>query len=141
MSQSLNLAYEAIDADNADKSAATRRELVAGVAATVGGLGLFGMAEDADAASVASARHTEDPQTVLNVAATAEVLATVINTVGSESVDFSTGSNPAGTRLNIAAAARHELIHYNTLVGLGAKPLTTRVSTCRTWSSRATRPS
>ncbi len=127
MSESLNLAYTAIDADNADSSAATRRQLVGGMAATLGGMGLLGLADSADAASAKSARHTEDPQTVLNVAATAEVLATVINTVGSETVDFSTGSNPAGTRLNIAAAARHELIHYNTLVSLGGKPLTTRV--------------
>lgn len=127
MSESLNFAYEAIDADNAEKPAATRRELVAGMAATIGGMGLLGLADDADAAPVESTRHTENPQTVLNVAATAEVLATVINTVGYETVDFSTGSNPEGTRRNIAGAARHELIHYNTLVSLGGRALTTRV--------------
>ncbi len=82
------------------------------------------------AAGRAEADHTKDldgrgndTQTILNVAATAEVLATIVNTVGWER---NLGGD-AVTQRNIAAAAREELIHYNVLVASGGKALTKRI--------------
>ena len=111
MTDPVNLAYSALDDVYADKPAATRRQLVAGAAATFGSMGLLGaFAGDADAA------HTEDPQTILNVAATAEVLATIVNTVAWE-------RGLAGDRVtsaNLAAAAREELAHFEFLTSAAA---------------------
>ena len=57
------------------------------------------------------------------VAATAEVLATIVSTVG-----YTSGlGGDAVTQATIAAAAREELIHYNVLVASGAKPATTKI--------------
>ncbi|MDQ4049527.1 MAG: hypothetical protein M3131_09145 [Actinomycetota bacterium] len=121
MSDALNIAYNAIDEENAEESALTRRKLVGAGAASLGSLGVLGLVGDD-----AWARHASrnKPQTILNVAATAEVLATIVNTVGPEKL---------GNRLdpvtlsNVQAAAREELIHYNVLVASGAKPLTKRI--------------
>jgi len=113
----LNPVYEAIDKEFADKPAATRRQLVAGAAATVGGMGLLAVLP-----KVAEARHSTDPQTLLNIAATAEVLATIVNTVGPEKVKL----DPV-TKRNIDAAAREELIHKDVLNSLGGKELTTKI--------------
>ena len=121
MSDALNIAYNAIDEENAEESALTRRKLVGAGAATLGTLGVVGLVGD-DAWAQAASRNK--PQTILNVAATAEVLATIVNTVGPERL---------GNRLdpvtlsNVQAAAREELIHYNVLVASGAKPLTKRI--------------
>jgi len=118
MAEGLNLVYETIDATNADKSAATRRQLVAGAAATIGGLGLLGVVADQ-----AQATRLNDAQTILNVAATAEVLATIVNTVGAERVAL----DETAAR-NVRTAAREELIHYRVLTrGLGGKALTKRI--------------
>lgn len=117
MTEALNLAYGAIEEQHKDKSAATRRQLVAGAAATLGGMGILGLAESAEATN-----GSNDIQTILNVAATAEVLATIVNTIG-----FRKGlGGDDVTQQNIAAAAREELIHYDVLVskGIGAEPLT-----------------
>jgi Ferritin-like domain len=124
MSDALNLVYETIDDRHAGESAATRRQLVAGAAATLGAMGILGLAEDAQAGARA-ARHRVDPTELLAVAATAEVLATIVNTVGFERV----GGLDAVTRKNIAAAAREELIHFEVLTspGVGAKELTRRI--------------
>ena len=127
MTDVLNRLNQVIDEQHAEKPAATRRQLVAGAAATLGGLGVLGLP------GLAQAGHQEghisldnipksDPQTILNIAATAEVLATIVNTVGVERVAL-----PDDGATKIAASARHELIHYNTLVQLGAKPLTKRI--------------
>ncbi len=125
MSESLSLIYRSIDEQHAGESAATRRQIVAGTAATLGGLGLLGLAEEADAAPVEDAqrrrRRPNDPQTILNVAATAEVLATIVNTVGAE---LFADQFDSVTLRNIRAAAREELIHFNVLRSLGARPLT-----------------
>jgi len=124
MTESINLAYQAIDEDNADKSASTRRQMVAGAAVTFGAIAAATLPDVADAASARSATHANSPQKILNIAATAEVLATIVNTVGFE-------RNLAGdavTQRNIAAAAREELIHYDVLTrDLGGKALTKKI--------------
>ena len=117
MSEPINGIYEAIDRDNSSLSASTRRQLVAGAAASFAGMTALGMLPD-----LAQAEHTNDPQTLLNIAATAEVLATIVNTVGREKVQLD-----QQTDVNVAAAAREELIHQRVLVGAGAKPLTTKI--------------
>ena len=64
-----------------------------------------------------------DTQTILNVAASAEVLATIVNTVGFE---LGLGGD-AVTQRNIKAAAREELIHYQVLVATGGVPASRRI--------------
>src|SRR5579859_2767077 len=119
MSDPINGVYDAIDREHRTESAATRRKFVAGAAATIGGLGLLGVPQ---AALAAGSKSDNTVENILAVAATAEVLATIVNTVGPEKVSL----DPV-TLKNIRAAAREELIHYNTLVGLGGKPLTTEI--------------
>ena len=126
MSESLTPVYEAVEKATAKEPVASRRAMIAGVAGLAGGVGLLG---GFPGAAAASARHWkqnpcdrgDDPQTILNIAATAEVLATIVNTVGSEKGLF--GSDKV-TQRNVAAAAREELIHYNVLTSVGAVPLT-----------------
>ena len=135
MSEHLNRVYDSIDRLHADRPAATRRQLVAGAAATLGGLGLLGLADDAKAQSTpfGDRQVRNDPQTILNVAATAEVLATIVNTIGFEQGRrFFRGlpGDPRGavTLRNIRAAAREELEHFNVLTNsLGARAITTRI--------------
>jgi hypothetical protein len=117
MSEVVNGIYDAADAAYSDKPAATRRQLVGGAAATVGGLTVLGILPE-----LASAEHTNEPQTVLNVAATAEVLATIVNTVGREKVTLD-----SVTDANVAAAAREELIHEQVLEASGGKPVTRKI--------------
>lgn len=121
MSDALNLVYQTIDEENRRLPAATRRQLVAGAAATVGGLGLLGLP------GLAKAHHPPDNNTVqniLNIAATAEVLATIVNTVGPERISL----DPT-TKANVEAAAREELIHYRVLTSpdFGGVPLATTI--------------
>jgi len=73
----------------------------------------------------AATRQTavNDAQTILNVAASAEVLATIVNTVGFE---LGLGGD-AVTQRNIKAAAREELIHYQVLVASGGKPASKKI--------------
>jgi len=114
-----NHVYAAIDAAHADQPAATRRQLVGGAAAALGGMGLLGLMPG----TALAARGDNSPENILNIAATAEVLATIVNTVGPERVQLD-----AQTKANIEAAAREELLHYDALTGaLGAKALTTRI--------------
>ena len=70
------------------------------------------------------AKAPNTPQTIVNVAATAEVLATIVNTVGAERVAL----DPV-TRANIRAAATEEKIHYQALTSpaVGAKAVTKRI--------------
>jgi hypothetical protein len=69
----------------------------------------------------------DDPATILAVAATAEVLATIVNTIGWQKISDGSITADSVTKRNIAAAAREELIHYQVLVGAGAVPLTKKI--------------
>ena len=143
MSEALSLVYGSIDEQNADKPAATRRQLVAGAAATVGGLGLMGLVDEAEGATARAAEHRESPETILNVAATAEVLATIVNTVGGnqpESFFAGLPGDPSGaiTRTNVRAAAREELIHFDVLRSLGARPATRTIYVPNAYLANAT---
>jgi hypothetical protein len=126
MSEALNLAYQGVDREWEGESASTRRRFVQGAAATLGGLGVFGLLSDREAVAQMG---QNDPQTILNVAATAEVLATIVNTVGPEKLGRGRGRRRLDrvTRRNIRAAARQELIHYEVLKSIGAKELTKRI--------------
>lgn len=119
MTDGLNRVYEEIETQHANESAATRRQLVAGAAGVLGGMGLLGVVPQ-----LAEARHSVDPQELLNIAATAEVLATIVNTVGGERVTL----DPI-TKANVDAAAREELIHYQVLTSraVGGEELTKRI--------------
>jgi hypothetical protein len=144
MSDALNLVYGTIDEQNSEKSAATRRQLVAGAGAALGGMGLLGLADNADAATAKAAEHSENIQTILNVAATAEVLATIVNTIGGEQdISFFRGlpGDPSGeiTRQNVRAAAVEELDHFNVLTtALGAKPVTRTIYVPNAYLANAT---
>lgn len=119
MSKTENIAYEAIDNEFAAESASTRRKFVGGAAATLGSMGLLGLS----GSSSAVAKMTKnDPQTILNVAATAEVLATIVNTVGAERVALD-----SVTKANVEAAAYQELVHYKTLRAVGGRPATKKI--------------
>ena len=122
MSEAANVVYDAIDEQHTDESAHTRRKLVGGAAATLGSLGVLSLA-GSDAWAAEAARNT--PQTILNIAATAEVLATIVNTVGAEKLENELGSDE--TLANVRAAAREELIHFDVLRSVGGKPLTKKI--------------
>lgn len=116
MSEHINDAFASIDRSFAGESASTRRKFVAGAAGALGGLGLLSLPATALAAN--------DPQTILNIAATAEVLATIVNTEGARRVSFSSRV----TKRNVLDAAYQELDHYNVLTSaLGAKPATKKI--------------
>jgi hypothetical protein len=114
----LELAYEAVDREYSGESAHTRRQLVGAAALGLGGLAAASVPGTALAASKRRG-GPNDPQTILNIAATAEVLATIVNTVGPEEVKLD-----KVTKRNVKAAAYEELIHFNTLDSLGGVPLT-----------------
>jgi len=117
MTDGIDRLLATVDEQHEGESAHTRRTLVAGAAATLGGMGLLGLPK------LAHATSGNDPQTILNVATTAEVLATIVNTVGWERKLGEDGV----TQRNIKGAAREELIHYNVLVSVGGKALTKRI--------------
>jgi len=141
MSEPLDRVYRAIDEQNADKPAATRRQLVAGAGAMLGGMGLLGLPgiASADHRMLSNGRNgidtvpKQDVQTVLNIAITAEVLATIVNTVGSVGSTAEGGVRvgpvelPRDGQLKISASATHELGHYEVLKALGAKPVTEKI--------------
>ncbi len=122
----INRVYDVIDETHRDKSAATRRQMIGATSATLGGMGLLAMpgiagAQDATVAATNSPDNTV--QNILNVAATAEVLATIVNTEGARQVKLD-----KTTLDNVEAAAREELIHYRVLTKkLGATPITKRI--------------
>jgi hypothetical protein len=128
MSDGVARILRTIDERHADRPAATRRQLVAGAGAALGTMGLLGWADRAEAQPPDSTRNDapNEPQTVANVAATLEVLATIVNTVGPEKVG---AQLDAITRRNLAASAREELIHQKVLTSdlIGGKPATTRI--------------
>ena len=133
MPESLTPVYEAVDKAHAGLPVKSRRAMIASVAGLAGTVGLLGGFPGVASAGSRHWHHDDeeshahgcdkgdDPQTILNIAATAEVLATIVNTVGSEKGLF--GSDKV-TQRNVAAAAREELIHYNVLTSVGAVPLT-----------------
>jgi hypothetical protein len=125
MSEFLHSVYRSIDEQHRDKPAATRRQFVGGAAAALGSMGVLGWAAEAEAQLPrSSGAEPNTPQTIVNVAATAEVLATIVNTIGAERVAL----DPV-THLNVRTAAAEEKIHYETLTsdGVGATPITTRI--------------
>ena len=123
MSESMNYINQIIDDENADKSAHTRRQMVAGAGAVIGGLGLAGLASG-DAFAQGGKNSPNTVENITTIAATAEVLATIVNTVGYETVPLDDV-----TKRNIAAAAIEEKIHYEVLTSkaVGAKPATKKI--------------
>jgi hypothetical protein len=123
MTDALDLVYRTIEDEHRDESACSRRKLLAGASAALGSMGILSVAPKIAEAGGRGAGN--NPQNIAAIAATAEVLATIVNTVGAERVEFS----DAVTRRNVQAAARHEVIHYDTLVSpvIGARPLTKRI--------------
>jgi hypothetical protein len=117
--ESLKLAYESVDNEFATESGPTRRGLIAGTAAALGGMAVMTLPDFAKAEDL-SPNNT--PENLLAVAATAEVLATIVNTVGSEVKGLD-----KVTRRNVKAAAQQELEHYEVLKSLGAQELTKRI--------------
>ncbi len=117
-----NHLFETIDRQNADLPASTRRTLIKGTAAAVGSAGLFGVLSGSASAAVKTGTENSI-ETIAAVAATAEVLATIVNTVGPEKL---------GDRLdkvtarNIRAAAQQEKNHYELLTSdaVGGKAVT-----------------
>ena len=118
MSRAITTALQSVERMHENETAATRRQLIGGAAAALGTMGLIGLATSEDAFAA------NDAQTILNIAATAEVLATIVNTVGAEKVDLD-----KVTRSNIRAAAIEEKIHYEVLVSpaFGGVPLTKKI--------------
>lgn len=113
-----NLVNEGIEREFAHENANTRRKFVAGAGTAIGGMGLMGLTSPAALASMKKA----DPTNILNIAATAEVLATIVNTVGAERVSLDTV-----TKANVQAAAYQELIHYKVLRSVGGRPAAKKI--------------
>jgi hypothetical protein len=122
VSEALNYVNKIIDEENADKSAHTRRQMVAGAGAVIGGLGLAGLASGDAFAQGRNSPNT--PENITTVAATAEVLATIVNTIGYERVPLD-----GVTKQNIASAAIEEKIHYEVLTSdaVGGKAATKKI--------------
>lgn len=115
--------YDTIDRQHAGESAHTRRSLVKGAAAALGSMGLLGYVSG-DAFGAVKTSSENSLATITAVAATAEVLATIVNTVGAEKVGLD-----ATTKRNVQAAAQQEKNHYELLTSnaIGAKPVTTTI--------------
>jgi hypothetical protein len=98
----------------------SRRELLVAGGAGALGVGLVA-APNADARS--GRRYSSATQEVLNVAATVEVLTTVVTTVALQKLTL-----PPAAVDTVGAASREELIHYNVLTGqFGGRAETHRV--------------
>jgi len=125
MSEVTNHLFDTIDRQHAHESASTRRTLVKTTAAALGSMGLLGMASS-DAFAKVKTDGANSVENITTVAATAEVLATIVNTVGPEKL----GSKlDAVTAHNIRAAAQQEKNHYELLTSsaVGGKPATTTI--------------
>jgi hypothetical protein len=122
MSEVHNHLFDTIDRQNASESAHTRRTLVKGTAAALGSIGLLGYATGDAFAKVATSGENS-VENLTAVAATAEVLATIVNTVGPEKLG---NKLDAVTRRNIRAAAQQEKNHYELLTSsaVGGKAVT-----------------
>jgi hypothetical protein len=142
MSEPLDLVYNAVDEQHSEKPAATRRQMVAGAAGLLGSMGLLGLPGVASATNgpmFSNGRNgldnvpKQDLQRILNVAATAEILATIVNTVGAVGSTAKGGVKvgpvalPADGNVKISASAAQELGHFEVLKALGAKELTRKI--------------
>ncbi len=125
MSEVTNHLFDTIDRQNSHESASTRRTLVKTTAAALGSMGLLGYAS-ADAFAAVKTDPANSVETITAVAATAEVLATIVNTVGPEKL---AGKLDAVTLRNVRAAAQQEKNHYELLTSkaVGGKPVTTTI--------------
>jgi len=117
--------FDTIDRQHAGAATSTRRNLIRTTAAALGSMGLMSYASD----DVFAAVRTDPENSTANlatVAATAEVLATIVNTVGAEKL---ASSLDAVTLRNIRAAAQQEKNHFELLTSstVGAKPATTSI--------------
>ncbi|WP_354700713.1 hypothetical protein DSM112329_00999 [Paraconexibacter sp. AEG42_29] len=122
-----NHLFETIDRQNQHESAATRRQLIKGTTAALAGAGVLGLAMGtAPAGAAVKTNEDNSVANILAVAATAEVLATIVNTLGPEKL----GSKlDATTTRNIRAAAQQEKNHYELLTSsaVGGKAVTTSI--------------
>ena len=118
-----NHLFDTIDRQNRESSAHTRRSMVTGTAAALGSIGLLGFASSGSALAAVKTADENSVETIAAVAATAEVLATIVNTVGPEKL---AGRLDAVTLRNIRAAAQQERNHYELLTSdaVGGKPVT-----------------
>jgi len=125
MSEVTNHLFDTIDRQHAHESASTRRTLVKTTAAALGSMGLLGIAST-DAFAAVKTNAENSVKNITTVAATAEVLATIVNTVGPEKL---AGQLDAVTLRNIRAAAQQEKNHYELLTSsaVGGKPATTTI--------------
>jgi len=125
MSEVTNHLFDTIDRQNAGESASTRRTLVATTAAALGSIGLLSYASP-DAFAAVKTNDENSVENITTVAATAEVLATIVNTVGAEKL---AGKMDAVTLRNVRAAAQQEKNHYELLTSsaVGGKPATTTI--------------
>ena len=125
MSEVNNHIFDTIDRQHAHESAHTRRTLIKTTAAAMGSMGLLGYAAS-DAGAQAAKNSANSVATLTTVAATAEVLATIVNTVGAEKL----GAQMDKTTLrNVRAAAQQEKNHYELLTSsaVGGKAATTTI--------------
>jgi len=118
--------FQTIERQNAGETAATRRQLIKGTTAALAGAGILGLATGAAPAAAAVPTDPENSvENILAVAATAEVLATIVNTVGPELLG---NKLDAVTARNVRAAAQQEKNHYEVLTGaLGGKAVTMKI--------------
>jgi ferritin-like protein len=103
--------------------------------AFVGRLGLFGLGAASSASFLAACGSSTAPKTrgsasgdqeIINAAATAEALASVMyDNIINHSPAFAALSGEPDDQAYLVAGREQEAIHYATLVGAGASPLTT----------------
>lgn len=122
MSEVNNHLFDTIDRQNSHESASTRRQLVKVTGAALGSMGLLGYASS-DAFGAVKTADANSVENLTAVAATAEVLATIVNTVGPEKLGNKL--DPITAR-NIRAAAQQEKNHYELLTSsaVGGKAVT-----------------
>ena len=121
MSDVHELMAEAIDRNHSDLPVATRRQMITGAAATLGGMGLMGALPSISSASVRSDNSTKN---ILTVAATAEVLATIVNTVGWQRGTWAATRSPSATsRLRRARSSCTTTCSHS----VGAQPATKEI--------------
>ncbi len=127
MSEVNNHIFDTIDRQEREKgsSAATRRTLIKTTAAAMGTIGLLGYATS-DAVAAVDTDPANSVENLAAVAATAEVLATIVNTVGAEKL----GSKmDKVTARNVRAAAQQEKNHFELLTSdaVGGKEVTKKI--------------
>jgi hypothetical protein len=125
MTDVTNHLYDTIDEQNSGLPASTRRGLVKTTAAALGSMGMLGLVAD-DAFGQVKTNDENSVANITTVAATAEVLATIVNTVGAEKL---AGQLDATTLRNVRAAAQQEKNHYELLTSsaVGGKAATTSI--------------